>query len=41
MSGRPIKRTLRGYRPRRLGGLNLAHSRRFLPHFAVSSSHMR
>ena len=30
-----------GYHPRRLDGLDLANSRRFLPHFAVSSPHMR
>ena len=30
-----------GYQPRRLEGLDLANSRRFLPHFAVSSPHMR
>ena len=27
--------------PRRLDGLDLANSRRFLPHFVVSSPHMR
>ena len=30
-----------GYHPRRLDGLDLANSRRFLPHFAVSSPYMR
>ena len=30
-----------GYHPRRLDGLDLANSRRFLPRFAVSSPHMR
>ena len=30
-----------GYHPRRLDGLDLANSRRFLPNFAVSSPHMR
>ena len=29
-----------GYHPRRLDGLDLANSRRFLPHFAVSSPHV-
>ena len=30
-----------GYHPRRLDGLDLANSRRFLPCFVVSSPHMR
>ena len=42
LEGRPSDRlSIDGYHPRRLDGLDLANSRRYLPHFAVSSPHTR
>ena len=42
LEGPPSDRlSIDGYHPRRLDGLDLENSRRFLLHFAVSSPHIR